>query len=813
MALALVATLAPSIIAARTHQSSEPDKRSGPQRIRVQDGSTVHNVGELHMHVGNWGVFGSRPGQGLTYSEAPSAQWPAGGSVEYLFTAGLWVGALKSGVPAVTTAAFEQEFFPSQDIRDIMYRSAEGARGGNRLPSRTADDDNDGAMDEDRMNGYDDDGDGEIDEDFAAVSKQMFSCQYYDNLPISTQIFPDHNPLNLHVRQESYQWEEDRYDDFVGIQYYVTNIGNDVLQDVYIGFFADGDAGDRDRENYFDDDGTGFESVAVRCEDLGPVSMDIAYVYDVDGDEGQATGYFGVLFLGHSTDPAGEFAPRRVGVSTYANFAGTGSFDEGGDPTNDFQRYELLSSEVIERNATIPRDYRMLMSAGPFAELLPGSTLVFQTAFAIGSGISGLLENASNAQFAYEGAWFNLDGDPLTGVAGRETRVDGPATGIYIDSCAFPGQPPINVPRGTTVFINNDCGQEELYRIACNYQPDDSAKYVTGINGQEAQVFWILGTAPPPPAMRLDAANAGGVAIYWDNFSEGQPDVKTQVFDFEGYRVFRADNWARPLGTSTANGPGSRLWKLLFDVDLRNGFGPDTGTDHLRYEPLTRGLDPAVKADMITSLEAHATEFPGQVPPCPQGVTEEVCDTLWALAAWNLGLPEGRQYYCYVDRSIHRGRPYFYGVTASDHAIDEATGEFSEGKVGDPSSNFAYVEPKTVSQPDYRYREDDIYVVPNPATTESMQPWTLSPNNTDPTGIKVEFRNLPSDRGTIRIYTVAGDLVEEIGFDGRAGTGTVKWDLVSRNGQDVTSGVYIFSVETDTNEAFKRKIGKFVVIR
>jgi hypothetical protein len=36
---------------------------------------------------------------------------------------------------------------------------------------------------------------------------------------------------------------------------------------------------------------------------------------------------------------------------------------------------------------------------------------------------------------------------------------------------------------------------------------------------------------------------------------------------------------------------------------------------------------------------------------------------------------------------------------------------------------------------------------------------------------------------------------------------------VSRNGQDVTSGVYLFSVETDYNAAFGRKIGKFVVIR
>ncbi len=216
---------------------------------------------------------------------------------------------------------------------------------------------------------------------------------------------------------------------------------------------------------------------------------------------------------------------------------------------------------------------------------------------------------------------------------------------------------------------------------------------------------------------------------------------------------------------------------------------------------------------MIESIQQFLVEFPGQAPPCPQGVTEEVCDTLWALAAWDLGLEEGRQYYRYVDRALHRGRPYFYAVTASDHGIDDETGEYSDGKVGDPSSNFAYVEPQSASQLDYSYNEEEVFVVPNPATTESMQPWTLSPNNEDPTGIKVEFRNLPSDRGTIRIYTVAGDLVDELPFDGRSGVGTMKWDLVSRNGQDVTSGVYIFSVETDTNTAFKRKIGKFVVIR
>jgi hypothetical protein len=458
----------------------------------------------------------------------------------------------------------------------------------------------------------------------------------------------------------------------------------------------------------------------------------------------------------------------------------------------------------------------MMMAAGPFSELLPGSTLVFQTAFSIGNGIEGLVENAANAQLTFQGAWFNLDGNPESGIAGRETGILGPITqndGVYIDSCRYPGQPPLNWPTKTMVFVNNDCGNEVLFQSLCGYSEADSAKFRTGINGQETQVFWIVGTAPPPPSMRLDPGNRDGVAVYWDNFSESQPDVKTQKLDFEGYRVFRADNWGRPEGTSVTNGPGADLWKLLFQADLRNNFGEDTGLDRFRYEPLTHILKASQKEDMINSIRQFLVEYPGQDPPCPQGVTTEVCDTLWALAAWDLGLEEGRQYYRYIDRAVHRGRPYFYAVTASDHNIDDASGNFSEGKVGDPSSNFAYVEPVTPSQADYAYNEEEVFVVPNPATTESMQPWTLDPNNEDPTGIKVEFRNLPSDRGTIRIYTVAGDLVEELPFDGRSGVGTIKWDLVSRNGQDVTSGVYIFSVETDTNTAFKRKIGKFVVIR
>lgn len=55
----------------------------------------------------------------------------------------------------------------------VLRMTHEGADGGHRGFSRHADDDGDGAIDEDRLDGLDNDGDGRVDEDFAAVSDAM----------------------------------------------------------------------------------------------------------------------------------------------------------------------------------------------------------------------------------------------------------------------------------------------------------------------------------------------------------------------------------------------------------------------------------------------------------------------------------------------------------------------------------------------------------------------------------------------------------------------------------------------------------------
>jgi hypothetical protein len=93
----------------------------------------------------------------------------------------------------------------------------------------------------------------------------------------------------------------------------------------------------------------------------------------------------------------------------------------------------------------------------------------------------------------------------------------------------------------------------------------------------------------------------------------------------------------------------------------------------------------------------------------------------------------------------------------------------------------------------------------------------LNPSDRDPTGTKIAFANLPKGQCSVNIYTLAGDLVQTLQNDGRR-SGTAFWNLISRNGQDVVSGVYIYSVECkDCEPGVKgcgdRKIGRFAIIR
>jgi hypothetical protein len=821
----------------RTLSSADRPDVKRPQRAEpllprtiVLDGSALLSAGNLQMNFTNFGFLGSMPSSRYEMADYPSAQWPAGSGVEYLYAAGIWVAATMDWIESVSTGYPETEFYPGENPEDIVYRSYEGAPNGTHYPGR-ADDDGDGKVDEDWLNGKDDDHDGRIDEDYAAYGKLMYSCWFRDDEQVARAVWPEHTPLHIGVQQEAYQWGEDEFKDFVAVHYNVVNVGFKYLTGVYLGIYADLDAGPRNRGNYHKDDLIGMWQ-GIWCAPVGesewPVRVSIVYVYDNDGDGGRTPGYFGVALLGHTTrieylqglTPTGKKFNFALRTSPELNgvrvFAGLLPYLHGGEPVNDTERYAAISKAGFDRMPTQMNDYKVLLSFGPFSSFPPESVLTLDIAYVAGNGLEDMLDNAAAAALLYQGMWTNYDGRYETGVSGRETPLPGPLKDFVPDVYAWDGETYEQVPKGDTVWANLDADEEytmfqfgECHRPWTPYQA-----FQTGVDGKETHALWVTSSSPPPPHMRLVAGDKC-VTVYWDNLSEIVPDPISMKNDFEGYEIWRADNWHRPIGTTTTSGPSTDLWHLIAKRDLVNGLLPDDGfklpiaLGGWQYEPLAC-LEH--KEQLLRSFEEGLIYDPAAKIPCLPGLTPEDCDTLEALARWNLGLDGGRQYYKYTDKNAKNGMPYFYSVVAWDHTFDSAGNPSAAGRTDSPYSNFKYIVPQSSAQEAETYRADNIYVVPNPVRSETLEPWRLGPTNTDPSGEKIEFRNLPRCASTVKIYTLAGDLVITLQHDGTGGVGTLPWNLVSRNGQTITSGVYLYSVEPHDSR-FSRFVGKFVVIR
>ena len=178
--------------------------------------------------------------------------------------------------------------------------------------------------------------------------------------------------------------------------------------------------------------------------------------------------------------------------------------------------------------------------------------------------------------------------------------------------------------------------------------------------------------------------------------------------------------------------------------------------------------------------------------------------------------------YSFVFNDVHPLFPRWYSVTAFDYGDPQSGTEPLETA---RTANAQYVAPSGNPQ-------NKVIVVPNPYRayedyTQSYSGGLRWENQDDGTpeyypntDRRLEFINLP-DQCLIRIFTLAGDLVAVIphniaGDDnfGWASEYSESWDLNSRNNQQVTSGLYIFSVENYIpGKKGQIQTGKFVIIR
>ena len=100
-----------------------------------------------------------------------------------------------------------------------------------------------------------------------------------------------------------------------------------------------------------------------------------------------------------------------------------------------------------------------------------------------------------------------------------------------------------------------------------------------------------------------------------------------------------------------------------------------------------------------------------------------------------------------------------------------------------------------------------VAVVPNPyAGAASWEPATTSVGRGER---RVFFIHLPR-KCSIRIYTMAGRLVQSLEHDSSVDDGQESWNLVSRDGMDIAFGVYVFHVDAP---GVGTTIGKFAVLK
>ncbi|MDZ7725827.1 MAG: hypothetical protein U5R06_24130 [candidate division KSB1 bacterium] len=124
------------------------------------------------------------------------------------------------------------------------------------------------------------------------------------------------------------------------------------------------------------------------------------------------------------------------------------------------------------------------------------------------------------------------------------------------------------------------------------------------------------------------------------------------------------------------------------------------------------------------------------------------------------------------------------------------------------SFEFTTKEPKIV-QSEAKTEMDNIKAVPNPYVVATTQEPPLPPAITSGRGTrKIDFIHLPVD-AQIHIFTSRGDHVVTLQHDGSIYSGTLSWNLKTKENLDVAPGVYFYVVES--NIGVKR--GKLAIIK
>lgn len=818
----------------------------------------THRANNMYLAITNYGCFGSHLFLQFRDCEtnlyAPSCEFPAGSQHEHIYVGALWIGTIV-GMDTLVSTGYGPRRVPGGYV-DLGWELLPLSIATGEIEKRTT-----------RFSYPNYSSEAVSDLDMIALYTDTLDDPEY--LPPDRNGRP-HIPLSVRVLQKSFSWSAVFAEDFVMIDYDIKNIGIADLEQVYVGIFVLPYIGHAPSKPENSDAWyTGFvETYPSRIGQGYRDTIELAWAASNDGDP-NASGLFDYTSVTSATglrilrkpaddlkvsfnwftgweDPAYSWGPMLEGSTRRMYSGGQGHPLTDGDMyflmANGERDYDQLfaARSYTDEGWLPPRQpfctllatrgvSAYVMSLGPF-DIPAGESVPLTIAYIGGEDFhhdpqahrnyvldtydpdqfyrqldfSDLVDNALRAGWVYDNPGYDTDND---GYAGPYWEIAD------------------TLPNGEVVF--------DRYYYAGDGVPD-----------------FKPAVPPPPPVVRYNT-QFETVRLRWNGLiSESHIDPFTRVRDFEGYRVYmgrlnRLDDYAM-----VASQDFEDYWRLVWNSDrlrwdknenpmtldsLRkiygDGFEPDdypktSDGSGLIVDSLTYCFEPADwnqsidgwgdGSDLLSSTEfskVYADEIAAGTVTSEIDIEDTLTSNNW-IKAINPLTGDSIYYHKYYEYEFTTDNllasvSWHFAVTAFDFG-DAIYG--IEPQETSPLANsievWAIHEASEVIGQQLK-----VELYPNPYYGDGRY---ADARFEDPmrTGFvdherRIHFVSLPA-QCKISIFTLDGDLVRELDHPGCFSDTDSKltWNVRSVNNEIVTSGIYLFIVESE----WGNQIGKLVII-
>jgi hypothetical protein len=312
---------------------------------------------------------------------------------------------------------------------------------------------------------------------------------------------------------------------------------------------------------------------------------------------------------------------------------------------------------------------------------------------------------------------------------------------------------------------------------------------------------------PPVPEMKVSTTPARSIQIQWDSRAESDPG-------FGGYKIWKTSNVFR---------------KKWLDEGIRI-------VDRYQ-EQMTPGEDKTPFKKPVNPLfdafgEVNATSIKGEYQPDAWGTWELLKTIPKAQLATVAGAVSPGYAYMFEDKSTILGFNYWYYVAAYKEGTftgpsGETTSRIETHSINRNGASGLWQKtwPFAYNNPNFPKTEDGQKAIGNRLTVTSalaaandLNTVSVRPNPykraalhdrfSDVYDHKLLFYNLPPEC-KITILDVSGQIIDEIRFSSTS-AGSTFWDMFSKDGIEVASGLYIYVVESPSGS---KKIGYFSILR